>query len=104
MNFFSWMVEFLTSRWSPLAFIITACGVIYANILGCMDKIADLVLAIDGLVRPVVSELGVNCNVLSFVNYVIPLDLVVAYLNLYLPFLAACATIRFIKSWIPTIS
>lgn len=97
-------LRFLTSRWSPVAFIITALGVIYSNFLGVMEKIAELMFAVDGIVRPAVESSGVSVSALGFLNYVMPLDLCVAYLNLYVPFLVTCATIRFIKAWIPTVS
>lgn len=103
-TFFTAIITFLSSRWSPVAFIITAMGIIYSNFLGIVDKIDELIVMVDGVVRPGIEAAGVSVSTFAFFNYVFPLDLVIAYLNLYLPFFIICCGIRFVKGWIPLVA
>ena len=59
-------------------------------------KVAQLVLPPSAVVT--------MTGALSFINYIFPLQELFVFVMAYLPLLTACAAIRIIKSFIPTIS
>lgn len=64
---------------------------------------ASLFARIDALIMPAVGA-SANFAPLSLVNYVFPLDTVLQLIVAYAGLRAACAVIRIIKSFVPTVA
>lgn len=79
--------------------ILTVVTSIYVAVSGHIDA---LIIAIDSLV---VSSSGtLDLRPLAFANYVFPLAEAITLVIGYLALMAAAATIRIIKSWLPTVN
>lgn len=63
---------------------------------------AELFLKVDTLAAGTFGE--VNLSPCAFINYVFPLDTACTLLSAYAALVAICATIRIIKSFIPSIA
>lgn len=98
------LLLFLSSRWAPVALVLSAVTVVYRNVMGIIDAVHGIIAQADALTAPVLSAAGLSVTPFGVMNYLLPLDLGLALFGLWLPFFLACATLRFLKSWIPTIS
>lgn len=100
-----YICETLVSPTGRLAILGASLMVIYTNFLDIMGRINYLITQLDSLSVPsTATGTALSLNVFGLINYVIPLDLVVAMLVLYLPYLLLCSGLRFIKGFIPTMN
>jgi len=101
----TWLVEFFSSKWTPVAAFMAALMIVYTNVLGIMDVAKDLVSQMSGASNPGVGSVtSLAVSGYSLVNYVIPLDLCLALFLLWMPFFLTAASIRLVKSFVPTVA
>jgi len=101
----TWMVEFLSSKWTPIAAFMTALLIVYNNVLGIMDVAKALTESIMAQSNPGVGSVtALAVSGYSLVNYVVPLDLCLALFLLWMPFFLMAASIRLVKSFVPTVA
>jgi len=103
------ILQFLLDRWASIGIFLASMAVLYSSAVGVLQTVTNLIgqanaVAGNGAVGELSSAASFAVSSLSLVNYIIPLDLLVAMLGLYFPFFLLCATIRFVKSFVPTIS
>lgn len=73
-------------------------------LLSIGKQLAALALQVSTLTMPSFQARELDMTSFSLINYVIPLDLALTYFVAWLALWITCMTIRFIKSFIPTVS
>jgi len=98
------LMSWFPDRWGFLLPFVLAFSVIYNNVLGIFENVQWVMGQFDALTMPSLGSHGINVATMGLINYVIPLDLALSLFVLYVPLMLACAVIRIIKSFIPTVA
>lgn len=99
------IITFWTGKWGPVSAFMAAIMIIYYNVMDIIGHVKWIIASLDGITNPGTTGIAqFSMGPISFINYIIPLDLAVAMLLLWLPLLLICSIIRLTKSFIPTIA
>lgn len=99
------LINFFNSRWAPIALLCSAIGIIYTNVMGIFEKISAIIPIFDNsMATPMLSVVGVNVAPFSVMNYIVPLDVGLSLIAIYIPYYMLAVSLRVIKSFIPTVA
>ncbi len=93
----------LLSSLNPAVTAVMAAVTVFSALFSYFNSMwSDLFARVDALAS---SSFGsADFSPLGFVNYVFPLDTLCTFLGTYMALRLACAAIRIVKSFVPTIS
>lgn len=97
--------SFLATRLGQIVTVSVIAAAIYTHFMEIINRIEATIAMADAAVAPsLAGATGLNIAPLGLINYVLPVDIMIAMLLAYIPFYALCAGIRLVKSFVPTIS
>lgn len=99
-SIYSFFSSGMASMLSPLGLIV---GSAYALITLARELIAEMMTRIDALVVSALPS-GVSFAPMGLIDTIVPLHEAIEFFSAWCALYLACAAIRIIKSWVPTVA
>lgn len=99
------ILNFFRARAAAMMITMAAIFTMYSNVTGIIQTAKSLLTTAHGVHHASMSSVSTFAlGVLGLVNYVVPIDLALAMVVIWLPIFLVCATVRLVKSFVPTVS